>query len=116
MVTIQIRTVAGWLKMKFLLDTGADFTTLPDTVLPIVGVNRHILPKIHTIGVGGMTVPAWRFSLPVRIGSEDIVIPANAVETRGKFSPSLLGKKGVFETRFSLTLDSKNQITRIWRN
>lgn len=116
MVTLQIKTVQGWLNMKFLVDTGADFTTLPDNVLPIVGVDRSKLPKSHTVGVGGITVSVWRFSLPVRIGGEELVIPALAVESKGRFSPALLGKKGIFESKFSLTLDSKNQITRIWKN
>lgn len=116
MVTLQIKTISGWRRMRFLVDTGADFTTLPDHILPIVGVNRSALPKTHTVGVGGVTVPVWSFSLPVRIGSEELVIPALAVATKGRFSPALLGKKGVFESLFSLTLDSKNQVTRIWRN
>lgn len=116
MVTFQIKTVAGWWKMKFLLDTGADFTTLPDSLLPIIGVNPGSLPKVETIGVGGIIVPVRRFRLPLRVGNEELVIQANAVETRGKFSPALLGKKDLFESKFSLTIDSKARLTRIWKN
>lgn len=116
MVVLQVKTVVGWRNMKFLVDTGADFTTLPDNAFPIVGINRNALPKSQTVGVGGITVPVWRFMLPLRIDSEELLIPAIAVETKGRFSPALLGKKGIFEARFSLTLDSENQLTRIWRN
>lgn len=110
-IVCQLRTTRGWHDFEFLVDTGADLTTLPAPILPILGFEKSKLRTGYTFGVGDIRVKTWEFSLPVKMGEVEFSIRASAVETRGEVTPLLLGRKDIFEERFSLTLDSQKKTT-----
>ncbi len=116
MVRLPIKTIVGWREFKFLVDTGADVTTLPLEALSLMGMDFRKLPVSHTLGVGGYSVKTYEFKLPLKIGYEEIEVHASAVEDEGKTLPILLGRKDVFESTFSLELDSRRQMTIISNN
>ena len=113
MVTIDLQTTSGWRPFEFLVDTGADMTTVPVSLLPILGVTLNDLIQTKTFGVGGIAVKTWNFIIPIRLGSVPWKIQANAVETKESGAPFLLGRKDVFESRYSLIIDSKRKMTVI---
>lgn len=115
-VRIELKTLVGWQSFEFLVDTGADMTTLPKTVLPSLGIHSSTLSTNRTLGVGGIEVKTWEFQLPVRIGNTEFSIRASTVDVRGDAMPFLLGRKDLFEERFSLTLDSKRKVTILTEN
>lgn len=115
-VNLSLQTVYGLRKFDFLVDTGADVTTLPSHILPMLGVDKNKLKTSITLGVGGIKVKTYEFKLPIFFDKEKLIISATAVDSDGRTMPFLLGRKDIFESKFSLELDSKNKTTIIKSN
>lgn len=115
-VRVSIKTIYKWQDFDFFVDTGADVTTLPKTMLSVLGINKRSLKRQKTQGVGGIWVETFEITLPVRIGSDEFLIHASIVNTEEEGLPFLLGRKDVFEKRFSLEIDSRNKVTIIKKN
>lgn len=116
MITVGLKTVEGWREFEFLVDTGADVTTVPLHLLPVLGIKKSNLSKTKTLGVGGISTSAWDFKMAVKLGKTELTINASAVDAKNDSMPLLLGRKDIFESRFNLTLDSKRKITVISEN
>lgn len=115
-VRISLKTIYGWREFDFLVDTGADVTTLPKAMLPVLGINEINLKKQKTQGVGGVLVDTLKTLLPVQIGFDEFLIHASIVNTEEESLPFLLGRKDIFEKRFSLEIDSKRKLTILKKN
>lgn len=115
-ISVELNTIEDWKELEFLVDTGADVTTVPIELLSILGFQKSQLTRSTTLGVGGIVVKTWELKLPIRIGGRELVISASAVETKNDSMPLLLGRKDIFESRFSLLLDSKRKVTVISEN
>ena len=113
-VQVSLKTIFGWREFDFLVDTGADLTTLPFSTASFLGVDFKKLKKSKTQGVGGIFVPTWDLEIPIKIGQEELKIRASI--TQDKSTPFLLGRKDIFEEKFSLVLDSKRRVTVLRRN
>lgn len=115
-VKVQLLTLTGWKDYDFLVDTGADITTLPTHLLPALGIKRSQLPSHKTLGVGSIEIIAWEFRLPIKIGTSTLTIQASAVQAPQNSMPPLLGRKDIFESRFNLEINSKLKKTIITEN
>lgn len=115
-VRLSLKTIYDWQEFDFLVDTGADVTTLPKTILPVLDVNKKPLKKQKTQGVGGIWVETFEIILPIRIGNEELSIHASITNTEEEGLPLLLGRKDVFEKIFSLEIDSKDKVIRLKKN
>lgn len=115
-VRASLKTTYGWQEFDFLVDTGADVTTLPKAMLPVLGLNSQLLKKQTTQGVGGVWVETFEFVAPFRIGSIEFPIHASITNTEEESLPFLLGRKDIFEKRFSLRIDSKRKVTILKKN
>jgi hypothetical protein len=115
-VRLGVKTIAGWHEFDFLVDTGADVTTVPSHFLPILGLKKSDLSTSYTSGVGGFVVKTWEFELILRIRRTVVKIAASAIETKNNCEPLLLGRKDVFEEKFNLLVDSKRKLTIISEN
>ncbi|MBI3576929.1 retroviral-like aspartic protease [Candidatus Gottesmanbacteria bacterium] len=116
MVRVELRTISGWKPFEFLIDTGADMTTVPVSLLSLLGITIQETKPTKTLGVGGIMIKSWNFSLPIRLGTTPWRVQANAIETKEHGVPFLLGRKDIFESRCNLTLDSKRKVTMITLN
>ena len=47
-VRVNLKTIYGWQEFDFLVDTGADVTTLPKAMLSVLGINGRSLKKQKT--------------------------------------------------------------------
>lgn len=56
MVRIELRTISGWKPFEFLIDTGADMTTVPESLLPLLGITVTKAKQTKTLGVGGILI------------------------------------------------------------
>lgn len=115
-IRVELKTINGWREFEFLVDTGADITTVPSHLLPVLGIKKSKLSVSNTTGVGGILVKAWEFQIPIRLGTKEISIHCSAVETVSDSMPLLLGRKDIFEAKYNLLLDSKRKITVISAN
>ena len=115
-VYLELKTIRGWYKFEFLVDTGADVTTLPLHLLPVLDIDKQSCKVSRTLGVGGITTKTWEFFMPIRIGSIELNINASAVESPDDSLPLLLGRKDIFESKFNLLIDSRNKKTVITKN
>ncbi len=115
-VHLELKTTFGWQEFEFLVDTGADITTIPVHLLPVLGLNKSKLSKSSTLGVGGYSIYAYDFKLDLKIGNIHFLVRACAVETKENSIPLLLGRKDIFEEQFNLFLDSQKKVTVISKN
>ena len=115
-VRVSLKTIYKWQEFEFLVDTGADVTTLPKTMLTVLGINERSLKRQKTQGVGGVWVETFEIILPIRIESDEFLIHASITNTEEEGLPFLLGRKDIFEKRFSLTIDSKRKLTILKKN
>ncbi len=109
-----MKTLWGWQWFDFIVDTGADITTLPSFSFGLFGLQKKDLRRTVTQGVGGIEIDTWATQIPVQIADEQFRI--HAVITGDGNTPFLLGKKDVFDSRFSLLIDTKSQRTVLMRN
>lgn len=117
LVRVEIDTVFGWRKFDFLVDTGADITTFSSAIVPFLGVDLNKLPKSTVTGVGGIETMVRETQISIRLGNSAFKIRASITEdAEEKGSVFLLGKKDIFEERFSLILDSKQKMTILKKN
>jgi len=115
-VHLELKTIYGWREFEFLVDTGADITTVPTHLLPILGLDKSKLTTSSTLGVGGYNIKTWDFKLILKLGTKQLEVKASAVETEVNVIPLLLGRRDVFEEKLNLFLDSKRKLTIISEN
>lgn len=115
-VKAKLKTINGWREFEFLIDTGADITTVPSHLLPVLGIELSKLAQNKTLGVGGFTVKTWDFQTYLQLGDREIQIQCSAVVSRHDSMPLLLGRKDIFEAKFNLFLDSRRKVTVISGN
>ncbi|EKE14866.1 MAG: hypothetical protein ACD_12C00262G0004 [uncultured bacterium] len=115
-VKVQLKTILGWRDFEFLVDTGADITTIPSHLLPVLNLDKTQLKENITLGVGGISIKSWEFKIPIKLIKKEILIHCSAVDTKNDSMPLLLGRKDIFEAKYNLLLDSKRKITVISEN
>lgn len=115
-VRLQLRTINNWQEFEFLVDTGADITTVPSHLLPVLGINISKLHLNNTLGVGGISIKSWDFKMPIKLGNKQLSIACSAVDAKEDSMPLLLGRKDIFENRYNLFLNSRKKITIISEN
>lgn len=115
-IKTELKTVNGWREFEFLVDTGADVTTVPSHLLPVLGLKKSQLSTSTTLGVGGLSVKTWEFQIPIKLAKKELLIHCSAVKTESDSMPLLLGRKDIFEEKFNLLLDSKRKVTVISAN
>ncbi len=115
-VRVGLKTTLGWRDFDFLVDTGADVTTIPKQMLSLLDLSSSKLKKGTTRGVGDILVYTLETKLPIKIGHDSFPIHVSFVESHEDSSPLLLGRKDIFEKRFSLVLESRLQMTVLQKN
>ena len=115
-VRFNIKTIAGWQEFEFLVDTGADITTVPVHLLPVLGLKKSELSINSTLGIGGYSIKTWDFKMDLKLGKIEFSVYTSAIETEDSSIPLLLGRKDIFEEKFNLLLDSKRKVTIVSEN
>ena len=110
-VELWSRKLPGWVKVVMLVDTGADYTLVPNVYAAHLGVSVDEDCRVFdTMGIGGgervFLTPRW----PMRLGTWERRIPLGFL-TRNDVPP-LLGRQACLET-FKLTLFRRRTIFSI---
>ena len=103
-IIINVKTIKGFLAIKFLVDSGADVTTLP--LNPYAELFKfRIKPKekVTIGGIEGQGVAAYPFTIQVLLNSQ--LFPLRCYFIRSKIDP-LLGRLD-FWNRYSINFNNK---------
>jgi hypothetical protein len=104
-VTLEILTKKGFLAIKFLVDSGADVTSLP--LYPysqLFEFRKDPKQKVMISGVEGKGIAAYPFKLKMRLGEDVFSVRSYFIES---FIDPLLGRLDLWNL-FSITFDNKN--------
>lgn len=104
-VDLEVETNQGWQKIKFLVDSGADATTLPLFLASEWGIEVDSSKRIQLGGVEGRGVTGYPAKIKIRIGEEEEEIRCYFIESE---TPPLLGRVDVWE-KFKIIFDNQNQ-------
>jgi predicted aspartyl protease len=97
-VQFQHHEDQSWQPIEMLVDTGADYTLLPQFLAPILGISlTQDCKSIHTEGVGGQSkVYLLKNKIKVKIDNTTREAPVGFLENDSV--PPLLGRQEFFET------------------
>lgn len=105
-VEIPVKTIKGYKKIEFLVDSGAVVSALPITIAEDLGVSLSELPRITIEGFAGQKTFAYRGEFVLMIGNEEVVIPV--VFSENPQANNILGRIGFFD-QFNIVFDAESQ-------
>lgn len=107
-VPVSLKTIdKEWVDFRFIVDTGADLTTLPFFMAEKLGVDLRKCRRGRAEGIGGAVVETWETKILIRLKSFECWIHCSIVEDEQ--TPFLLGRIDLLEENFSLLFDSKKK-------
>jgi predicted aspartyl protease len=105
-LALQVSTKYGWRPFRFLLDTGADYTVVPESLAELIGIDLTRCRKEHVFGNEDRPVPARVGSITIHLGSEVIALRCHFLN--GESAPYLLGRMDLL-TRFNIFFHNDRQ-------
>ena len=103
---LSVESSSGLIPFTFLLDTGADVSSLPASAALKLGIDLAKCPKIPMSGFEGSTVSVYKSRIKIRFNDKSIGVPC--VFHPNDDVPILLGRAGILD-RFSIFLDGKKK-------
>lgn len=107
-IEITSKKMKEWIPLEVLVDTGADYTLLPQRYAGLLGINiKSDCRPENTYGIGGgETIYQCKDSVVIKIGSFKKTIPVGFLSRNDV--PALLGRLQALEV---LQLSMKDKIT-----
>ena len=105
LVDLEVETSRGWQEVRFLIDSGADATTLPLSLAGEWGIKIDRSQRVKIGGVEGRGVYGYPAEITIRIGEEELGVRCYFIESE---TIPLLGRTDIFD-KFSLIFDNKNK-------
>lgn len=106
LVTLRLKTFdKGMVDFEFIVDTGADLTTLPFYMADRLGLNLKKAQRSQSQGIGGFLLDTWIVKIPIFIRKEEFIIRVSI--TSDNQTPFLLGRVDLLDKIFSWNFDSK---------
>lgn len=106
LITLGLKTIdKGVIDFEFIVDTGADLTTLPFFMGERLGLNLAKAQKSQSQGIGGFLLDIWIVKIPIFIQNSEFKIRASI--TKDNQTPFLLGRIDLLDKIFSWNFDSK---------
>lgn len=107
-VKIGLETIDGVVKYNFILDTGADQTTLPKHMAYRLGIDLKKAKRSIVQGLGGHIVQTWSVKLKLLLNSQTSVLVRASI-TDENSTPFLLGRADLLDKIYSWNFDCKNK-------
>jgi hypothetical protein len=104
MIRLAMHTVYGWQFGWFVLDSGADFTSLPESLAEDLGVHLASCPLEGVRGIEGRILPARVGTVVLAFGKELIAVRCHFLKSKN--APYILGRMDVF-SRFNIYFNNK---------
>lgn len=103
-IPVYLKTVKGWKDFDFIVDTGADFTTLPRRAENILGLDLNQCKESKAEGIGGVEVKTWETQIPIRLKNFEFTVRCSITEDDK--TPFLLGRIDNLDKIFSWIFDA----------
>ena len=106
-IELPVKTLRGFRGLRFVVDSGADFSMMPRSAAEDVGANLDEAPSLTVAGIEGSDVSALLGQITLKVGHLEITIPClfSPIES----TPLILGRMGFFH-RFAVTFDALKKI------
>lgn len=98
-VPLTLKTIRGPRAYSFIVDTGADTTTMPRFMMVLLGLEAGSLKSSLSQGIGKNIVKTREAIVTIMIHGERLQVPCSF--TDNDYTPFLLGKVGIFD-KFSI--------------
>lgn len=106
-IWLELKTKIGvWRSQKFLFDTGADYTSFPNFVATVVGVDLKACSQNIMYTANNEPMITYYSQVTIRLESKEFNLPC--VFTDKDDTPFLLGRVGFIE-RFDMFLLAKER-------
>lgn len=105
-ILVSIYTKKSFIRRVFIVDTGADVTTLPKFMARELDLNLKDFEIGRSRGIGKKVVKTWETRIKIKIGSEIFSVRCSFVSSNK--IPPLLGKIDVFN-RFNFYFDNDKE-------
>lgn len=107
-ISVYSNTRKKWRSLEVIIDSGADYTLLPNKYAEILGIDLLKDCDVETtLGVGGAETVYQYKNLRVKIGNLELKIPAGFLERND--IPPLLGRLDCLET-FRLVFEKQQSL------
>ena len=106
-IPIKLNTKKGLVEFQFIVDTGADLTTLPFYMASQLGIDLTRAKKSQAEGIGGFKVKTWLTKVELIFPKETVKVRASI--TNENSTPFLLGRVDLLDTFQSWHFDSKRK-------
>lgn len=105
-IELQVKTTVGYRRFRFFLDTGADFSMMPNSAAELLGLNLDEAQEREVTGIEGSKVSVRLGSITLKMGVMEATIPClfSSIESM----PFLLGRMGIFD-RFNIVFDNQRK-------
>ena len=104
MIELPMSTIYGWRNARFVIDTGADFTTVPESLAEMTGLDLSKCPRESVMGIEGRLLPARVGSLTLLIGKVPLAVRCHFLKS--EMTPYLLGRMDLF-SRFNILFNNR---------
>ena len=109
-VALNLKTIVGFMPITFLVDSGADVTTLPlHSHAGFFGFQKNPRERIILGGVEGRGIGGYPYKLLVKLGREEFPLRCYFIESN---TDPLLGRLDFWD-KFSITFDNRSLKTII---
>lgn len=107
-ISVYSKSRKRWRSLEVIIDTGADYTLLPNKFSEFLGIDLQKDCVVETtLGVGGSETVYQYKNLPIKIGDLEMKIPVGFLERND--IPAFLGRLNCLE---NLRLVFKDKVTR----
>lgn len=106
-IPVKLETAEGLIEFDFLVDTGADLTTLPHYMASKMNIDLNKAKKSVAEGIGGFKVDTWLTRIDLHFGKT--VVNVRASFTNENSTPFLLGRIDILDNLYSWKFDSKKK-------
>ncbi len=110
-IPIKLKTIVGLAKFNFIVDTGADMTTLPHFMASKLGINLKAIKQSQVEGIGGVVIKTWITRVDLYL-NEQAKITVRASITDEDSTPLLLGRTDLLDKVFSWNFDAKSKLIK----
>lgn len=106
-ITLKLQTTKGLVDFNFIVDTGADLTTIPRFIADQMGVDLARLPIGSAEGLGGFQVKTWLATVDLYFLKTILTVRASITDEN--VTPPLLGRVDILDKLYNWHFDTRER-------